>query len=214
MHILSIGESVLQSELNYLCSPRARGGVNNECLENLVPAVDLAWMGSFEVIVNRREVLEHRHVEVMSIGVRIRRQESLVDRIQMKRVTCGRTVGLELLPFMDKDISSKGNLSTPIRSIFVSAFKRGHEILRSTQGSSQISSVFDRKKVEGRFIGQMETCDPSIFLVKFVVSDVSRASLVNLRQLDRIDWGPWCDRICGRMDQSTIPVDDILEAGP
>ena len=109
--------------------------------------------GSFEVVVNRPEVLEHRYVEVMSIGVQICWQESLVDRIWMKRVAGGRTVGLDLLPFMDKHISSKGHFSTPILSIFVSALERGHEILRSTQVWSQISGVFERKKVDACFIG-------------------------------------------------------------
>ena len=43
----------------------------------------------------------------------------------------------------------------------------------------------------------METCDPSKFLVEVVVSDVSKASLVNRRQLHEINWGPWCDCIVG-----------------
>ena len=130
MHILSIGESVLQGESNRLCSHKARGHVNNDCPENLVPAVDVASMGSSEVVLNRRKVLEHRHAEVMSI------EESPADRIRMKRVTCERTAGFKLLPFIDKDIFSEGNFLTPIPSIFVSALERGHEILRSTQASS------------------------------------------------------------------------------
>ena len=146
MHILSMGESIVQGEWNRLCSRKARGRVGDDCLKNLVPAVDVASMGSFEVVRNRRELLEHRHFEVMSIGVRIHRQQPVVDRIPMRRVTCGRTAGLELLPFIDKEVSSKGDFSTPIPSFFVSAFERGHEILRSTQVSSQISGVFERKK--------------------------------------------------------------------
>ena len=71
MHILSIRESVLQGESNRLCSHKARGRVDNDCLENLILAVDVASMGSFGVLVKQREVLEHRHVEVMFIGVRI-----------------------------------------------------------------------------------------------------------------------------------------------
>ena len=110
-------------------------------------------MGSFEVILNRREVIEHRHVEVMPIGVRIRRQESEVHRNRMKRVICGRTAGLEVFPFIQKNISSKGNFSTPVPSILISAFPGGHEILRSSQALSQISGVFERKKVEVPFIG-------------------------------------------------------------
>ena len=121
-------------------------------------------MGSLEVIVNWREVLEHRHVEVMLVRVRIRRQEPVVDRIRMERVTRGRTAGLQLLPFIDKNISSKKDFSAPILFIFVLAFERGHKILRRTQTSSQISGVFEMKKVEVCFIGRMETGNSSNFL--------------------------------------------------
>ena len=184
IYILSIGESVVQSESNRPCSHKARGRVDNDCLANLVPAVDVASMGSFEILVDLREVLEHRRVEVMLVDVGIRRQEPVVNRIRMERVACGRIAVLELLPFIHKDISSKGDWSTPIPSIFVSAFERGREMLRSTQALSQISGVFERKKVELRFIGRMETGNSSNFLVEVVVSDVSRASLVNRCQLD------------------------------
>ena len=66
--------------MNRLFSHKAPGRVDNDSLENLVSAVDFAWMGSFEVILNQREVLEHRHIAVMLIGVRICRQESVVNR--------------------------------------------------------------------------------------------------------------------------------------
>ena len=91
MHILSIGEKVLHGESNRLWSHKARGGVGNDCLQNFVPAVDVVSMGCFDVLLNCPEIVEHRHVKVMSIGVGIRRQPSLVDRIWMKRVACGRT---------------------------------------------------------------------------------------------------------------------------
>ena len=42
-------------------------------------------MGSLKVSLNQPEELEHRHIEVMLISVRIFRQESLVERILMKR---------------------------------------------------------------------------------------------------------------------------------
>ena len=131
--------------------------------------------GSFEVVLNRHEVLEHWHVEVISIGVRIHRQESKVERIRMKRVTCGQTAGLEIFLFIDKDISWKGDFSTPVPSVLVSAFPGGHQIISSSQASSQISRVFERKKVEVPFIGRMKTCDPPNFLVEVLVSDLSRA---------------------------------------
>ena len=89
MHILSTGKSALQGESNRLRSRKSRGCVDNDCLDNLNQAVEVALMGSFEVVLNRREVLEHWQVEMMSIGARICRQESEVDRIRMKRVTCG-----------------------------------------------------------------------------------------------------------------------------
>ena len=163
MHILSIAESVLQSESNRLCSHKARGRVDIDCLQNLVPAVDVSSMGSFEIVVDRGEVLEHWHVEVMLVDIRIRRQEPVVDRIRVEWVACGRTAGLELLPFIDKNISSKGDFSAPIPAILVSAFERGHEILQSTQTSSQISGVFERKNIEVRFIRRMETGNSSNF---------------------------------------------------
>ena len=121
----------------------------------------------------------------------------MVDRIRIEGVTCGRNAGLGVLPFIDKDIPSKGDRSRPIPSFFVFAFERGDEILRSTQTSSQISGIFERKKVQVRFTGRIETGNSSNFLVEVVVSDVFRASLVNPCQLDQMDWGPWCDRIAG-----------------
>ena len=153
MHILTIGESVLQSESNRPSGHKARSRVDNYRLENLVTAVDIPWMGSLEVIVHRRGLLEHRYVEVMFVDGRTRRQEPVVGRIGVERVARGRTAGLELLLSILKDIPLKGNRSTPILSIFVSAFERRLEILRSTQTSSQISGVFKMKKVDVRFIG-------------------------------------------------------------
>ena len=85
MHILTIGVSVLQSESNHHCSHKAQSRVDNDRLEKLVTAVDIASMGSPEVIVDRREVLDQRYVEVMWVDVRIRRQEPVVDRIRWTR---------------------------------------------------------------------------------------------------------------------------------
>ena len=42
MHILTIGESVLQSKSNPFYSHKARSRVDNDRLENLVTAVDIA----------------------------------------------------------------------------------------------------------------------------------------------------------------------------
>ena len=45
----------------------------------------------------------------------------------------------------------------------------------SNQATSQITGVFERKRVEVPFIGRMKTCDPLNFLVEVVVSDLPRA---------------------------------------
>ena len=148
MHILAIGESALQSESNRFCSHKARSRIDNDCLEDLVSAADLALMGSFEVVMDRREVLEERDVEVVPMDVRIRRQEPVVDKVRVERVTRGRIAGLELLPFISENIPSELDRSTPTSSIFVSAFEGGHEVFRGTQTSTQISGVLERKEVD------------------------------------------------------------------
>ena len=56
--ILAIGERTLQSKSNRFCSHKARSRVDNDCFDDLVSAADLASMGSLEVIMNRRQVLE------------------------------------------------------------------------------------------------------------------------------------------------------------
>ena len=71
MYILTISEGALQSESNRFCCHKARSRVNNDCFEDLVSAPDLALMGSLEIIMDRREVLEERDVEVVLIGVRL-----------------------------------------------------------------------------------------------------------------------------------------------
>ena len=69
MYILTISERTLQSESNRFCCHKARSRVNNERFEDLVSAADLASMVSLEVIMDRREVLEERDVEMVLIGV-------------------------------------------------------------------------------------------------------------------------------------------------
>ena len=82
-HILPVGESNLQGDSNSLRSHEAGGCVDNDGVEDLVSTVYILSMGSLEVGLNWREVLEHRHVEVMLISVRICRQEPQVYRIQI-----------------------------------------------------------------------------------------------------------------------------------
>ena len=52
MHILSIGESMLQGKSNRLCSHKARGCVDNDSVENVVSAVGVTSMGSLVVSLN------------------------------------------------------------------------------------------------------------------------------------------------------------------
>ena len=184
MHILGIGERALQSEWNRFCSHKALSRIDNDRLEGLVTAADLASMGSFEVVMDRREVLEEHDVEVMPIDVRICRQERVVDRVRVERVARGRIAGLELLPSIDENIRSEGDLSAPMSSIFVSAFEGGHEVFRGTQTSNQISGVLKRKEVDVLLTGRVKTGNSSNFLIEAVVIDFSRASLVNRCQLD------------------------------
>ena len=171
MHILAIGESALHSESDGLCSHKAQSCVDNDRLEDLVTAADFASMGSFEVIMDGREVLEHRYIEVMLIDVRIRRQEPVVDRVRMKRVARPRTAGLQPLPFINENIPSKQDLPAPISSILVSAFGRGHVIFGSTQTLSEISGVLERIKVDVLLIGRMKMGNSSNFLIHIVVPD-------------------------------------------
>ena len=117
MHILAIGEGALQSESNRFCSHKARSRVDNDRFEDLVSAADFALMGSFEVVMDRCEVLEEPDVEVVPIDVRIRRQKPVVDRVRVERVTRGRVAGLELLPFIGVNIPSELDRSTPMSSI-------------------------------------------------------------------------------------------------
>ena len=69
MYILTIGEGTLQSESNRFCCHKARSCINNDRFEDLVSATDLASMCSLEIIMDPREVLEDRSVEVVLICV-------------------------------------------------------------------------------------------------------------------------------------------------
>ena len=195
MHILAIGEGVLQSESNRFCSHKARSRVNNDRFEDPVSAADLASMGRFEVVMDRREVLEERDVKGVPIDVRIRRRKSVVERVRVERVTRGRIAGLELLPVIGVNISSEFDCSTPTSSGLISAFKGGHEVFRGTQASNQISGVHERKEVDVLLTGRVKARNSSNFLIEVVVSDLSGSSLVNRRQLDKVDGGTWCDGV-------------------
>ena len=123
MHILAVGESTVQTESNRFCSHKARSRVDNDRFEDLVSAADVASMGGLEVVMDRREVLKERDVEVVPIDVRVCRQKPVVDKVQVERVTLRRVAGLDLLPFIGVDIPSELDRSRPTSSMFVSAFE-------------------------------------------------------------------------------------------
>ena len=208
MHILAIGESTVQSKLKRFCSHKARSRVDNDRSDDLVSAADLASMGSFEVVMDRREVLEERDVEVVPIEVRISRQKPVVDRVRVEQVTRRRVPGLELLPFIGVDIPLEFDRSTPTSSILVSAFQGGHEVFRGTHASNQISGVHERRDVDVLLTGRVKASNSSDFLIEGVVSDSSRFNLVNCPQLDKVEGGTWCDGVVrirsGRFSESIV----------
>ena len=122
--------------------------------------------------------------QVVPIHVLICRQEPVVDRVWVERVTHGRIAGLELLPFIGENIPSEFDRSTPTSSIFVSAFEGGHEVFRATQTSTQIGGVLERKEVDVPLTGRVKAGKSSNFLIEVVVPELSRASIVHRRQLD------------------------------
>ena len=195
MYILAINESTLQSKLNRFCSHKARSRVGNDRLEDLVSAADLASMGSLEVVMDRREVLEEQGVEVVLVDVRLCRQTPVVDRVWVERVTRRRVVGLDLLPFINVDILSELDRSTPTSSTFVSGFEGGHEVFRGTHASNQFGDIHERREVEVLLTGPVKASNPLDFLIEVEVSVSSRTSLVNRRQLDNVDGGTWCDGV-------------------
>ena len=195
MYILTISESTLQSKSNRFCSHKARSRVDNDRFEDLVSAADLASMGSLEVIMDRREVLEEREVKVALVEVRLSRQKPVVDRVRVERVTRRRVVGLDLLPFISVDIPSELDRSTPMSSTFVSGFEGGHEAFRGTHASNQFGGVHERKEVDVLLTGRVKASNSSDFLIEVVVSESSRSSLVNRRQLVKVDRGTWCDGV-------------------
>ena len=145
MYILTIGEGTLQSESNRFCSHKARSRVNNDRFEDLVSAADLALMCSLEIIMDRREVLEERDVEVVLLGVRLRRQKPVIDGVRVERVTRRRVGFLDLLPFISIDISLELDRPTPTLSTFVSGLVGGHEVFRGTQVSNQFGILHERE---------------------------------------------------------------------
>ena len=132
MHVLPVGESILQGESNCLCSHKAGGRVDNHIVEDMVSPVYILLMGSLEVCLDQPEELEYWHIEVMVISVRIFRQEPLLGKIRMKRVARGRTAGHELLSFVHIDISSIRHLLAPILPLVVCTLRGGHEVLQSS----------------------------------------------------------------------------------
>ena len=195
MYILTLSEGTLQSESKRFCCHKARSCVNNDRFEDLVSAADLALIGSLQIIMDRREVLEERDVEVVLIGVRLCWQKPVVNGVRLERVTRRRVAGLDLLPFISIDIPSEPDRSTPTSSTFVSGLKGGHEVFRGTHASNQISGVHERKEVDILLTGRVRGSNPSDCLIEVVVSEPSVSSLVNRRQLDKVNGGTWCDGV-------------------
>ena len=156
MHILAIGERTLQSGSNQFCSHKARSCVDNDRFEDLVSAAYLPSMGSLEVVMDRREVLEEIDVEVVQIEVLICRQKPVVDRVQLEQVTRRRVARLHLPRFIGVDIPSELDRSTLTSSIFVSVFEGGHEVLGGTHASNRIGGVHERKEIDVLLTGRVK----------------------------------------------------------
>ena len=152
-------------------------------------------MCSLEIIMDQRELLEERDVEVVLISVRLCRQKPVVDGVRLERVTCRRVGFLDLLPSISIDIPSELDRSTPTLSTFVSGLVGGHEVFRGTQAWNQIGGINERKEVDILFTGRVEGSNSSDCLIEVVVSEPSGSSLVNRRQLDKVDGGTWCDGV-------------------
>ena len=195
MYILTISQRTLHSESNCFCSHKAQSRVDNDRFEDLVSAADPASMGSLEVIMDRREVLEERDVKVVLIDVRLCRHKPVVDGVLVERVTRRRVVGHDLFPFISIDISLELDRSTPTSSTFVSGFGGGHEVFRGTHASNQIGGIHESKEVDILLTGRVKASNSSDCLIEVVVSESSRSSLVNRRQLDKIVGGTWCDGV-------------------
>ena len=152
MDIVAVSEGAPQSESNRFCSHKARSRVDNDRFEDLVSAADLASMCSLKVFVDRREVLEERNVEVVLIGIRLHRQEPVIEGVRVERVARRRVGLLDLLPFVSIDVPSKPDRPTPTLSILVSGLVGGHEVCRGTQASNQIRGIHEREKIDILFI--------------------------------------------------------------
>ena len=113
----------------------------------------------------------------------------------MERITRRRVVFLDSLPFISIDIPSELDRSAPTLSTFVSCLVGGHQVFRGTQASNQFRGVHKREQVDILFTGRVESSNSSDGLTEVVVSEPSGSSLVNRRQLDKVDGGTWCDSV-------------------
>ena len=135
----------------------------------------------------------------------------MVNGVQVERVT-RRLVGfLDLLLFISIDINSELDRSMPTLSTFVSGLEGGHEVSRGTQASNQSSGVHESKEVDILFIGRVKGSNSSDCLIEVMVSEPSGSSLVNRRQLNKVDGGTWCDGVVrirfGLLSESTVLLD-------
>ena len=102
----------------------------------------------------------------------------------MERLACGRSAGLELLPFINEHIPWERDLWPPISCILVSAFERDLRYFEVPRYRAKISGVLEREKVDVLLIGRMKTGNTWNLPIEVVVPDLSSARLVNRRQLD------------------------------
>ena len=129
------------------------------------------------------------------IGVRLWRQKPVVHGVRVERVPHRRVGGLDLLPFISIDILSELDRSTPTSSTFVSGPEGGHEVFGGTHASNQIGGVHERKEVDILLTGRVNGSNSSDCLIGVVVSEPSGSSLVNRRELDKVDGGTCCDGV-------------------
>ena len=87
------------------------------------------------------------------IGIRLHRQEPVIEGVRVERVARRRVGFLDLLPFVSIDVPSKLDRSTPTSSILVSGLEGGHEVCRGTQASNQFGGIHERENIGILFIG-------------------------------------------------------------
>ena len=63
---------------------------------------------------------------------------------------------------------------------------------------NQIGGIHEREEVDILFTGRVKGSNSLDCLIKVLISEPSGSSLVNRRQLDKVDGGTWCDGVVRR----------------